>query len=196
MSAKKQITKILRHGLEMRSSFDFSQFPFQKWFPGHMFKGTMGVHSKLTQVDCIIEVHDARIPFSGRNNDIVKAAAMVKPRILIFNKMDKITKLERRRIEEIFSKENHSVLFSNCKDQFDPTIGKLVPSIIDKVNNSNRFQREGNLFFNVMVMGVPNVGKSSLINMVRNRNLKKRRGTPVGKNPGITKSVLTKIRVS
>ena len=61
-----------------------------QWFPGHMRKGIKDVGKTLKAVDCVLEVHDARIPFSGRNLDFISRIASVKPIILLLNKADLI----------------------------------------------------------------------------------------------------------
>ncbi|MEQ2309616.1 Mitochondrial GTPase [Ameca splendens] len=89
-----------------------------------------------------------------------------------------------------------NVLFTDCLKQRDENIKKLVPMVLEIIETSNRFNREENRNYCLMVIGVPNVGKSSLINSLRRTNLKKGRASRVGGEPGITKAVLTKIQVS
>ena len=60
------------------------------WFPGHMNKGLKQMQQKLRLIDCVIEVHDARIPISGRNADFKFTISGVKPHILVLNKFDLI----------------------------------------------------------------------------------------------------------
>lgn len=173
-----------------------------RWFPGHMGKGLKQMQQKLKSVDCIIEVHDARIPFSGRNSEFqntITGGGGWKPHILVLNKKDLIDNRDYRRIQEDLRRhEEHleHVLFTNCKDQRCPGIKRLVPLAIDLIQQSNRYNREGERDFCMMVIGVPNVGKSSLLNVLRNRHLHKKCVAQVGALAGVTKSVMERIKIS
>ncbi|KAF5895716.1 mitochondrial ribosome-associated GTPase 1 [Clarias magur] len=103
------------------------------------------------------------------------------------NKSNILKQLERDGVK--------NVLFTDCLKQRDASIKKIVPVVIDLIENSPRFHREENRSYCLMVIGVPNVGKSSLINALRRTNLKKGRASRVGGEPGITKAVLTQIQV-
>uniref|UniRef100_A0A3B3WMG3 G domain-containing protein n=1 Tax=Poecilia mexicana TaxID=48701 RepID=A0A3B3WMG3_9TELE len=89
-----------------------------------------------------------------------------------------------------------NVLFTDCLKQRDDNVKKLVPLVMELIKTGDRFNREENRDYCLMVIGVPNVGKSSLINALRRTNVKKGRASRVGGEPGITKAVLTKIQVS
>uniref|UniRef100_A0A3Q1EHB9 Mitochondrial ribosome-associated GTPase 1 n=1 Tax=Acanthochromis polyacanthus TaxID=80966 RepID=A0A3Q1EHB9_9TELE len=88
-----------------------------------------------------------------------------------------------------------NVLFTDCLKQRDDNIKKLVPMVMEIIERHPRYNREENTDYCLMVIGVPNVGKSSLINSLRRTNLKKGRASRVGGEPGITKAVLTRIQV-
>ena len=196
MSKVIKASKITRQGLEMRAAFDFRGFTLVKWFPGHMATGTKRVQAKLSKIDCTIEVHDARIPLSGRNNSIVKAAASLRPHILVMNKIDLISSNERKKISQYYEEQGvKNLLFTNCKNHMDKTIKQLVPKIIEVATNADRYNRAQLQEFGVMIMGIPNVGKSSLINALRSSNLKKRKAAKVAPEPGVTKHVMEKIKV-
>lgn len=166
------------------------------WFPGHMGKGLKQMQHKLRSVDCIIEVHDARIALSGRNTDFKHTISGIKPHILVLNKSDLIPKTLFTKIKDKLSVENDNVIFTNCKDHSCQGVKKLFPLAQELINKSDRYNRTDAEDFCVMIIGVPNVGKSSLINTLRNRYLHKPNASPVGAIPGITKSVLTKIKMS
>lgn len=179
-----------------RSSFKVVEKDLLHWFPGHMGRSLKTMQHKLRAVDCIIEVHDARIPFSGRNADFKYTITGIKPQILVLNKKDLIDKKLFPKITDHLKKEYKHVLFTNCKDQSCSGVKELLPLAKDLIKSSNRFNREVADDYGIMVIGVPNVGKSSLINILRNKNLNKANASPVGAQPGITKSVMTKIKLS
>lgn len=87
------------------------------------------------------------------------------------------------------------VILTNCKDQKCDGIKKLVPKAIDLIKNADRFNRSEEKEHNIMIIGVPNVGKSSLVNILRNRHLNKKAASAVGAVAGITRSVLTRIKI-
>lgn len=168
------------------------------WFPGHMGKGLRVMQQKLKMVDCVIEVHDARIPFSGRNAEFKYSIRGIKPHIMVFNKKDLIDKNHFRAISNQIQKQDglDDVLFTNCRDQKCEGIRRLLPLASKLIAASDRFNRSEEKDFNIMIIGVPNVGKSSLINILRNRHLKKTGAAAVGAVAGITRSVLNKIKIS
>lgn len=84
---------------------------------------------------------------------------------------------------------------TNCKDQQCDGVKKIVPTAIDLIKNSDRFNRSEEKEHSIMIIGVPNVGKSSLTNILRNRHLNKKAASHVGAVAGITRSVLTRIKI-
>ena len=167
-----------------------------QWFPGHMGKGLKQMQQRLKTVDCIIEVHDSRIPFSGRNDEFKNTISGLKPHILVLNKKDLIDKKYHSRIvERLKQQDNPNVLLTNCRDQQCTGIKKVIPLAIDLIKNSDRFNRSEEKEHQIMIIGVPNVGKSSLINVLRNRHLNKKGASAVGAVAGITKSVLNRIKI-
>ncbi|KAF7643931.1 hypothetical protein LDENG_00230990 [Lucifuga dentata] len=103
------------------------------------------------------------------------------------NKQTILKQLERSGVRK--------VLFTDCLKQRDDSIRKLVPTAMEMIASKPRFNRDESTDYCLMVIGVPNVGKSSLINSLRRTNLKKGRASRVGGEPGITRAVLTKIQV-
>lgn len=171
-----------------------------RWYPGHMAKGTKLMQQKLKQIDCIIEVHDSRIAFSGRNDDLHYSLISAKPNILVLNKKDLVPPELKSSIISNLKKlptcTTRNIFFTNCKDQRCEGVKKIIPKAIQLIKESDRFNRLNEKEFNIMVMGVPNTGKSSLINILRNRHLQKKAASAVGAVAGITRSVLTRIKVS
>ncbi|XP_004077219.1 mitochondrial ribosome-associated GTPase 1 isoform X2 [Oryzias latipes] len=186
----------LRHVDKFRTVFDFGGREVAHWFPGHMAKGLKQMKASLKSVDCIVEIHDARIPLSGRN-PLFQNTLDVRPHILVLNKMDLADLSNKQKILKKLERDGvKNVLFTDCLKQADNSIKKLVPTVLEILENKPRFNRDENIDYCMMVIGVPNVGKSSLINALRRTNLKKGRASRVGGEPGITKAVLTKIQVS
>jgi ribosome biogenesis GTP-binding protein YlqF len=179
-----------------RSVFKAIDKDVVRWFPGHMDRGLKQMQHKLRSVDCIIEVHDARIPISGRNSDFKYTVSGIKPHILVLNKVDLIDKRIIPKIKDCLKQDFENIIFTNCKDQQCKGVKKLFPLAQNLVQKSDRFNRTGAEDNCIMIIGVPNVGKSSLINALRVRNLHKGNATPVGASPGITRSVLQKIKMS
>lgn len=116
----------------------------------------------------------------------------------MYNKKDLIEKWEERKVRDIIGKEGgpERVLFTNCKDQRCDGVRKVLPIVKELIVNSNRFNRSDNPELTLMIIGVPNVGKSSLINVLRNRHLKAKSAAAVGAVAGITRSVLNRIKIS
>ncbi|XP_043912730.1 mitochondrial ribosome-associated GTPase 1 isoform X2 [Protopterus annectens] len=153
-----------------RQSYDFGGRDLKSWFPGHMAKGLRKMKANLKNVDCIIEVHDARISFSGPKS-----------------KQHILGSLHRQGVK--------NVIFTDCLKEKDENVKKIVPLATELIQSSPRYQRAENLEYCIMVIGVPNVGKSSLINAMRRLHLKKGKASKVGGEPGITRAVLSRIQV-
>lgn len=168
-----------------------------QWFPGHMNKGLKQMQRNLKNVDCVIEVHDARIPISGRNPNFRNTVSGLKPHIFILNKSDLADERCKESATKILRQEGFShVLYTNFKDQTCSGMKQILPLATELIHKSNRYNRSQESDFSLMVIGVPNVGKSSLINRLRNRHLGRSNATAVGAVAGITRSVLTRIKIS
>lgn len=145
-----------------------------QWFPGHMHKAINEMIEVLPLVNVIIEILDARIPFSS-SNPFIQSIGTEKPQIKVLNKTDlgdsEITKLWQKYFEQ---KANTKTLALDLKNH-DPS--KQIIDLINKINP----QKEGRSTL-VMVTGIPNVGKSSLINCLAGKHI-----TKTGDEPAITK---------
>lgn len=184
--------------MNFRETFKFVDKSLLQWFPGHMGRGMRQMQQRLKLVDCVVEVHDARIPFSGRNAEFKGTVLGLKPHILVFNKKDLGDDKSYRSIAERIRQEEgiQHVFFTNCKDQQCQGIKKIMPVAKELIQNSNRYNRTNLPDYAMMIIGVPNVGKSSLINVLRNRHLKMKGATTVGAVAGVTRNVLNRIKIS
>ncbi|XP_054030747.1 mitochondrial ribosome-associated GTPase 1 [Dryobates pubescens] len=176
-----------------RERFDFGGREVASWFPGHMAKGLRQMRASLRRADCLVEVHDARIPLSGRN-PMLQEALGIRPHILVLNKMDLADPRRQPAVLERLKQQGCShVVFTDC--QRDGNVKKIVPLVAKLVEDSPRYHRAESTAYSILVIGVPNVGKSSFINSLRRLHLRKGKATAVGGEPGVTKAVLTRIQV-
>lgn len=168
-----------------------------QWFPGHMRKGLRQMQQKLKGVDCIIEVHDARLPLSGRSQEFRNTISGLKPHIFVLNKMDLADMSKESLIREKLKSEGYeNIIFTNFMDQKCDGMKSILPLSIKLIEESNRYNRMKETEYVSMIIGVPNVGKSSLINRLRNKYLHKSNATAVGNVAGVTRSVLNRIKIN
>jgi len=189
--------QVARHGLQMRETFQIPRFNAGGWFPRHMNRGMIQVQSKLHGVDAILEVHDARIPLTGRNPALTDIG-IVRPSILVINKIDLIhpTKLERMKKHFQRHHSEQTVLYTNCKQSKDEGLQQIVGLVADMLGETSRFNRSEESGTNVLVVGIPNVGKSSVINALRNSNMHRKGRAEVAPRPGVTKHVMERTLIS
>ncbi|CAF0733582.1 unnamed protein product [Rotaria sp. Silwood1] len=185
-----------------RSQFDFQSIRWKdmiRWFPGHMHKGMKDLEESLLRIDGIVELHDARIPHSGRNPELYKRlVGGHKPHILILNKSDLADSnylnksVEYIQIEQPNTQVVHTNLMTIEIKELTNIFGRLLQQIIE----SPRYTRSSTLEYNIVVCGIPNVGKSTFINKLRNLFANKRSCEQVGANPGVTRTMSEKVKIS
>lgn len=153
------------------------------WFPGHMRKTQREIKENLKLVDAVIEIRDARIPRSSANPDIDNLL-QGKPRIILLNKSDLIDSKTTKEWIKYLTKEEVRVLEVNCLK--GDGLNAIKPALLDLLKEKhNRLKAKGmvKIITRVMVVGIPNVGKSTFINKMARNNIAK-----TGDKPGVTKS--------
>jgi ribosome biogenesis GTPase A len=165
-----------------------------------MVKGMKDMQKRLEQIDCLLEVHDARIPLSGRNRDFAQGMAVVKPHLLLLNKKDLTDRSHDEEIEKRLKLDGVSkVVWTDLSGRCPPkesNFTSILPTLLQMVMTTDRFNRSDCSDINVMVIGIPNVGKSCLINRLRQKHLGKS-GSPAksGAVAGVTRHVMEKIKI-
>ena len=152
------------------------------WFPGHMSKSLREIENSLKVVDIIIEILDARAPLSSRNPQIVKYN---KTRLLILSKKDLADEVGMKKWIEYFKGENCNVIAMDLNKGFNEKV------IVNAINNLMKARIEKDLkrgiknrTIRALVVGIPNVGKSTFINKMAHR-----KAAGVGNKPGFTRSL-------
>ena len=153
------------------------------WFPGHMAKTRRQIEEDLKLVDIVIELLDARIPVSSQNPDL-KHILKNKTVLKVLNKSDLADNKENKKWKEYFVKQGTQAVIVNSNNGYgiDETIRKIEEMMKDKLETLSEKGRTGRKI-RAMIVGIPNVGKSSFINRVAKKN-----SAEVGNKPGVTKS--------
>lgn len=152
-----------------------------QWFPGHMAKTRRLIEENLKMIDVVVEILDSRIPYSGRNpyfNDIIKS----KPRLIVMNKSDLSDKELTKVWIEWYKAQGITVIPISCStgQGLNKVISEARNLIQDKIDRDKAKGRTRTL--KIMMVGIPNVGKSSLIN-----RLVGKASTQTGDRPGVTR---------
>ena len=154
-----------------------------QWFPGHMAKTRRAIAANLKLVDAVVEIIDARTPMSSRNPEIDSLTSS-KPRIVLLNKCDHADANATNAWVNFLKKENVTALAVDCKS--GKGINKLLPTLKSTVLKELMEKRERNGMtgapVRLMILGIPNVGKSSLINRLAGS-----KRTKVKDRPGVTR---------
>ena len=153
-----------------------------QWFPGHMTKTRRKIQASPKLVDAVAEIIDARIPVSSRNPELHKIIEN-KPRIILMNKCDMADPSQTARWVSCYQKEGVLAIPVDCKsgrglNQFIPKVRELLKDRIIQWEQKGMVNRT----IRVMIVGIPNVGKSSFINRMAKQNRAK-----VEDRPGVTR---------
>ena len=153
-----------------------------QWFPGHMTKTKRQIQSSLKLVDAVAEIIDARIPVSSRNPDLAKLVQN-KPRVILLNKCDMANQTASNMWIDYFKKQNLVAIPVDCKsgrglDKFAPAVNTVMSHKIARLKEKGMV----NPTIRIMIVGIPNVGKSSFINKMVKKNRAK-----VEDRPGVTR---------
>lgn len=165
------------------SQESFSKVPIS-WYPGHMAKTKREIKEKIDLIDIVFEVVDARIPYSTKNKEI-EEMTKGKPRVIVMTKIDLCDSGKTNKWIKYYEDKDYIVIpidlinNPNTKIIFD----KIKP-LVDEINNKRKSKGLKERKARILIMGVPNVGKSTLIN-----RLVGRKATNVGNRPGVTKNL-------
>ena len=153
------------------------------WFPGHMTKTRRMITAEIKNMDAVCEILDARIPLSSRNPDVDELTAG-KPRLVVLNRVDQADPGETRRWAAYFRGKGYAVLEANAKGgagtaQFAAAVRELLRDKLAAWTDRGQVGRT----VRIMVLGIPNVGKSTFINKVAHRKTARAED-----RPGVTRS--------
>ena len=152
------------------------------WFPGHMTKTRRMITAEIKNMDAVCEILDARIPLSSRNPDVDELTAG-KPRLVVLNRVDQADPGETRRWAAYFRGKGYAVLEANAKGgagtaQFAAAVRELLRDKLAAWADRGQVGRT----VRIMVLGIPNVGKSTFINKVA-----RKKSAKAGDRPGVTR---------
>ena len=153
-----------------------------QWYPGHMTKTRRMIEEDVKLVDAVCEILDARIPIASRNPDI-DAICGNKPRMIVLNRIDMADPALTKKWAEHFRAKGYAVLQTDCKTKkgisgFVPAVRELLAEKLARYAEKGQVGRP----LKLMIVGIPNVGKSTFINQVAGR-----KGAKAENRPGVTR---------
>lgn len=160
-----------------------TEIPSIQWFPGHMTKTKRMIKASLPLVDAVVEILDARIPESSKNPDL-QSLIEGKPRIVILNKCDTADDASTQKWISWYRNQGIAAIAADCRsgkglNKFIPTVKQVLAELIEKYESKGMSGR----VLHLMVVGIPNVGKSSFINRLAGQKKAK-----VEDRPGVTRT--------
>ena len=160
------------------------------WFPGHMTKAKREMQEKLKMVDMVIECRDARIPYSSKN-PLLEEIIQQKPRLILLTKIDKADPVRTKEWIDCLSNDTTQVLAVNVlKDNVVSLITAASQECMKAMIERQKRRGINPRAIRAMVVGIPNVGKSTLINRIANK-----KAVQAAERPGVTRS-LTWVKVT
>ena len=152
-----------------------------QWFPGHMTKTKRQIQANLKLVDAVAEIIDARIPVSSRNPDLNRLIQN-KPRVILLNKCDMANQTATKMWIDFYKKQGITSIAVDCKsgrglNKFPQAVNQVLSEKIARLKSKGM----KNPMMRIMIVGIPNVGKSSFINRISKQNRAK-----VEDRPGVT----------
>lgn len=159
-----------------------TDIPSIQWFPGHMTKTKRMIKANLPLVDAVVEIVDARVPESSRNPDL-QSLIEKKPRIVILNKCDAADEEANQKWLSWYGRQGVTAIAADCRsgkglNKFVPAVKNVLSELLEKYESKGMKGRTVHL----MVVGIPNVGKSSFINRLAGQKKAK-----VEDRPGVTR---------
>ncbi len=160
-----------------------TEIPSIQWFPGHMTKTKRMIKASLPLVDAVVEILDARVPESSKNPDL-QSLIEGKPRIIILNKCDTADDASTQKWLAHYRSQGVAAIAADCRsgkglNKFIPTVKQVLSELIEKYESKGMKGR----VLHLMVVGIPNVGKSSFINRLAGQKKAK-----VEDRPGVTRT--------
>ncbi|MCM3038307.1 ribosome biogenesis GTPase YlqF [Paenibacillus motobuensis] len=153
-----------------------------QWFPGHMTKARRQIQEKLKLIDVVIELLDARLPMSSRN-PMIDEILQGKPRLIVLNKADLADPGVTKQWLEVFKQEGHlAIAVDAYSGQGIKDIPILAKELLKDKLEKQRAKGMNPRAVRALIVGIPNVGKSTLINRLAGRNI-----AATGDRPGVTK---------
>ncbi|KAI9505481.1 mitochondrial GTPase 1, partial [Coemansia spiralis] len=159
------------------------------WFPGHMAKGVKQMRDQMRSVDLIVETRDARIPLSSINPQFEQIIGN-KDRLVVYNKVDLAPPYVQETMDRELQKRGQQAIFTDAMSD-NKSVKQILAAAVERARvDPMKFSQ-----YSIMVVGMPNVGKSSLINALRHIGINKGKAASTGAKPGVTRAVSNRIKV-